>query len=159
MITESQQKTLSELQEFYQKINSLETPPSSLMEEIGEEVNKATAKKIKREASIKASHSMAFELMTKYADDVVRPVVRKFIHDFNVSVREDGSLRIWANGYYQNFTIEAAHNYDKTETEYSKSAFAGFKADYRTFTMDLSDFNDALKKFVIDTAKAVGNLY
>lgn len=165
MITQSQQQTLSELQEIYQKINSLETPPSSLMEEIEVEVNKATAKKLKREASLRAERSIAYELMNKYADEVVRPIINKFIKEFEVKIREDGSLYIHAGGRYQTFAIDSKINEttDKEDGNCKKSEFVGFnlRDNNHRFenTKNLHAFDQELKKFVIDTAKSIGNLY
>ncbi len=159
-MTTTQQKTIDELKEYYSKINSLEAAPSNIMEEIAAEINKATARKMKSEASTKAAYSMAFEAATKYADEVVRPIVSKFLNSFNVEVRNNGSIWVGTVGRYQTFRIESKFHKGKT-TEFKQCIFVGFKMDYVNIdtTMDLHKFDDELKKFVIDTAKSVNQLY
>lgn len=160
MITESQQQTLSQLQEFYSIINSLESPPTNMMEEIEAELNKATAKKMKREASEKAAHSMAFEAMTNYVDETVRPLMNKFIKGFSIDIQKNG--RMWMGTpecFITPFVIEPSHIHDDSEKEFKKTVFSGFKIDYNRKTMDLHEFDPLLKKFIIGTAKNLDNLY
>lgn len=162
MITESQQKTLSELQDFYNKINSLEAPASSMMEEIDAELNKGRVLKLKSEAALKAVRSKAYEMMQKHFNSVYKPIIDKFVPELSVTLSEDGGLYLSLS--YSNFNIRSITLEYKNEDKSKYYEHVGFELRDRFKnnpgrTMYISDFDIAFKEYIIDLAKSNERIY
>lgn len=161
MITESQQKTIDSLKDTFEHINALEIPPSDLMAQIDAELNKGLALKLKSEAALKAEESKAREMMTKYVDEVYRPVLNKFLPSKKVEVYSDGTF--YLNESYTEFHIKAIIYEDRNEDKSKRYEFAGFKLkttySWSELTFNISTFDEAFKKWVIEVRKSIDKIY
>lgn len=161
MITDSQQKTIDELQAIFAKINSLETPPSNLMEEIEAELNRATALKLKSEAALKAERSKAYAIMENYVASVYRPILNRFLPDMKVNIHGDGGFYLGES--HTTFHIKSIIYEHKNEDTSKYYEHAGFQLDqgYKksNITMSLSEMDEEFKKFVISVKKSIDKVY
>lgn len=161
MITHSQQTTISELVELFERLNAISLPSSDLMDQISSEINMAKAIKLKSIAAKQAEQSKAKAIMQNYVDLVVQPVITMFLPDASLSIYDDGTLNI-AMGY-TTFCIKSVISERVNEDKSKHYQHLGF--NITTFGKDvmltttMSDFNDVLKKWVINTKKSNDGLY
>ena len=162
-MTPTQTKAIEELQEYFSKINAIGHDCHDIFATIDRKIDTVNTNRLEAGAMKAAARAQAVEGMSTYLEQVVRPVIMKYVPEAKITLTDDGGLHIargippGGNGNYDvhnssYFVIKAKHS-TPWNGRFSEQYFKGWEKEYCNAKAETADqlpaFNEELINYVM----------
>jgi hypothetical protein len=149
-MTPTQTKAIEELQEYFSKINAIGHDCHDIFATIDRKIDTVNTNRLEAGAMKAAARAQAVEGMSTYLEQVVRPVIMKYVPEAKITLTDDGGLHIVHNSSY--FVIKAKHS-TPWNGRFSEQYFKGWEKEYCNAKAETADqlpaFNEELINYVM----------
>lgn len=152
-ITLQQKEIIKDLRNHFYKINAIEYQVTDLITTIDAALKKRERNKLRQASMKNIAHNKALGGLTKYYEQIVLPLVNKYIPKAKRSISHAG-IRIESGTCYSDFVINSVFHYNHNG-EFEEITFKHYRHPIRNLTSDsdnLSDvFNPILTDFILNS--------